>query len=191
MIPLTLEIRVDNEWANREPGLIRQAQRSPADFAPLYEHYFTRVYRYCWRRVHDHQEAEDLTSLIFTRALAKLPTYRGGSFAAWLFQIAHNAVANQRRDRRAQVPLEQVEHIDAANFRSETSFNNDEDLVCVARLIAALPEDQRELLSLRIAGELSAKEIGAVLGKSEGAVRVALHRIIQQLRAAYEQTQKE
>jgi RNA polymerase sigma-70 factor (ECF subfamily) len=66
-----------------------------------------------------------------------------------------------------------------------------EDRERVDRLIAALPEAQRELLALRVAGELSAKEIGAVLGKSEGAVRVALYRTMQQLRAAYEQFETE
>jgi DNA-directed RNA polymerase specialized sigma24 family protein len=47
------------------------------------------------------------------------------------------------------------------------------------------------LLALRVAGELSAKDIGAVLGKSEGAVRVALHRVVQHLRAAYQQSEGE
>jgi RNA polymerase sigma-70 factor (ECF subfamily) len=54
----------------------------------------------------------------------------------------------------------------------------------IARLIAELPEEQRELLALRMAGGLSAKEIGLVIGKNEGAVRVAIHRTIQQLRSA-------
>jgi RNA polymerase sigma-70 factor (ECF subfamily) len=52
------------------------------------------------------------------------------------------------------------------------------------RLVAALPEEQRELIALRVTGGLSAKEIGQVVGKSEGAVRVAIHRTLQQLRAA-------
>jgi RNA polymerase sigma-70 factor, ECF subfamily len=190
LVTLTVETQVSDDWSDQEPALIQEARRSAVAFSPLYEHYFTRIYRYCWRRVRDHQEAEDLTSLIFIRALSKLPTYHGGSFAAWLFQIAHNTVANHLRDRRAQVPLEQAERIEATSFLPEHS-PDDDDLACVARLIAALPEDQRELLALRIAGELSAKEIGVVLGKNEGAVRVALHRIIQQLRTAYEQEQKE
>jgi hypothetical protein len=52
------------------------------------------VYHYCLRRVHRPEDAEDLAGLVFIRALAGLREYRGGSFAAWLFRIAHNAAAN-------------------------------------------------------------------------------------------------
>jgi RNA polymerase sigma-70 factor (ECF subfamily) len=53
-------------------------------------------------------------------------------------------------------------------------------------LMAGLPDHERELLALKLAGELTAEEIGAVLGKKAGAVRVELHRIIKRLRAQYE-----
>lgn len=190
MIALTADIEVSCEWADEESRLIEQARTTPTAFGPLYEHYFARIYRYCTRRVQNAQEAEDLTSLIFTRALSNLRHYRGGSFAAWLFQIAHNAIANHRRDQRSQFSLEQAEQVSSGDSTLDDLIDLDE-FQCVARLIATLSDDQRELLALRIAGELSAKEIGVVLGKSEGAVRVALHRIIQQLRTGYEQAQKE
>jgi len=58
---------------------IEQALTDPAAFKPIYEEYFPRVYRYCLRRVGRPQEAEDLTSVTFTRALVGLASYRGGS----------------------------------------------------------------------------------------------------------------
>jgi len=67
----------------------------------------------------------------------------------------------------------------------------DEEQEHLARLLAALPDDQREILVLRLVGELTAREIGAVIGKREGAVRVALHRIVRRLRAAYHQANEE
>jgi len=85
--------------AGDEAAILARARADPAQFAPLYARYFPRVYRYCLRRVGDPTEAEDLTSAIFTGALAGLGGYRGGSFAAWLFQIAHHAVVSQRRTR--------------------------------------------------------------------------------------------
>jgi len=60
-----------------------------------------------------------------------------------------------------------------------------------SRALATLSAEQRELLALKAAGELSAREIGAVLGKREGAVRVALHRTIQQLRAALQAAEED
>ncbi len=171
-----------------EARTLERAREDPTAFAPLYERYFPRIYAYCLRRTGTAEGAEDLTSFVFTRALTGLGSYRGGSVAAWLFRIARNAVANHRRDSRPQVPLA------SATIAPQPSESGDQPLdrlvraeerERVARLIAALPERERELLALKVAGGLSAKEIGAVLGKSEGAVRVALHRVIQGLRVAY------
>lgn len=181
---------------DNERAIMEQARDDPAGFAPLYEQYFPGIYRYCIRRVGSREEAEDLTSLIFTRALAGLNSYRGGPVAAWLFTIAHNAVANHYRDRRATASLDDP----ARPFDGEepgigdntlARIVDEEEGARVAGLIAGLPEEQRNLLSLRIAGGLSAKEIGAVLGKSESAVRVAIHRTIQELRTAYWQGELE
>lgn len=175
------------ERADEEARILARAHADVAAFAPLYERYFPRVYTYCLRRVGTGEEAEDVTSLAFTRALAGLDGYRGGSVAAWLFRITRNVVANHLRDRRPQLSL------DAAPPHTMAEGSEDalegvlraEERARVARLLAALPDEQRELLALRVAGGLSSREIGAVLGKSEGAVRVALHRVVRGLRAAY------
>ncbi len=164
-------------------GIVDRARRDPAAFKPLYLQYFPRIYRYCLRRVSVPQEAEDLTSQIFTRALTHLNSYRGGSFAAWLFRIAHNATVNHLRDRRSMVPLEAADERGQGDDALERLIDA-EERQRVASLIAALPTEQRELIALRISGELSTREIAQVLGKSETAVRVAIHRIIAQLRAA-------
>jgi len=173
-----------------EEGLVlEQARADPTRFAPIYERYFSRVYRYCLRRVDRPEDAEDLACLVFIRALAGLRAYQGGSVAAWLFRIAHNAVANHLRDRRPHAPLDHLTEISTnmsdPGEQALARLLREEERQRIAHLVARLPHDQRELLALRIAGQLSAREIGAVLGKSEGAVRVALHRVLGQLRAAY------
>src|SRR4051794_31143405 len=91
--------------AGEEADLLRAARTDASAFAPLYERYFPRIYAYCLRRA-GAAMAEDLSSQIFTRALANLRTYRGGSVGAWLFRIAHNTVVNYLRDRRIQAPLD-------------------------------------------------------------------------------------
>ena len=178
-----------------EALILRRARVWPEAFAPLHEHYGDRIYEYCLRRVDRPEEAEDLTSLIFSRALAGLGRYRGGSLAAWLFTIAHHAVANHLRGRRPYLSLEGSALAAALNLPEPDADPLDrmarsEERQRVARLVAALPEDQRALLALKL-GNLSAKEIGAVVGKREGAVRVALFRLGQQLRAAYQRGEPE
>lgn len=176
--------------ANEEVRLLELARNEPTAFAPLYERYFPRIYAYCLRRVGSNEEAEDLTSLVFTRALTSIGSYRGGSVVAWLFRIAHNAVANHLRDRRPQLPLDTASHPVSGEDLS-AGIVRDEEQEHLARLLAALPDDQREILVLRLVGELTAREIGAVIGKREGAVRVALHRIVRRLRAVYHQANEE
>ncbi len=172
--------------------LLERAKSNPADFALLYERYFSRIYSYCLRRVGQPEEAEDVTSLVFTRAWAGLAGYRGGSVAAWFFQIAHNAVANHLRGRKPQISLE----VAIISGWTDNLIEPDDGILekivqleerkQLAGLIAALPPEQRELLALSVAGGLTAKEVGHVLGKSEGAVWMALHRIVQRLRTEYQ-----
>ena len=87
-----------------EVAIIALAKRDPAAFAPLYQEYLGPVYRYCYRRLGSREAAEDATSLVFERALRALPTFRGASFRAWLFTIAHNAVTDAYR-RRGATPI--------------------------------------------------------------------------------------
>jgi len=174
-----------------EARLMHAARGDISRFAPLYERYFPRIYVYCLRRVENKVAAEDLTSQIFARALAGIGNYAGGSVAAWLFRIAHNAVANHYRSRRAHVSLESTD-FDAPNDEDEPIVHliEAETHQAIHALVVALPHEQQELLALKIAGGLSAEEIGQVIGKSAGAVRVELHRIIKRLRKDYEGSQE-
>ena len=174
-----------------EIALLEQARSDPSCFAPVYERYFPRIYRYCLCRVGRPDVAEDLTSVIFTKALLGLRDYRGGSVAAWLFRIAHNVVANHLRDRRPMLSLDQALDDPADAADPDAHLIAEEEYARISGLIAALHDEQRELLALRIAGGLSAKEIGAVVGKSEGAVRIALHRLIAGLRQGLQSAEGE
>lgn len=187
MYEMTARRVQSNESMEEVAQTVERARANPAAFEPLYAEYFPRIYRYCLRRVSCPQEAEDLTSLVFTRALANLSNYRGGSFVAWLFRIAHNAVANHLRSRHHTIPLEDAAEISESGDEMLGRLIDAEERQRLARLIAALPDESRELLALRIAGGLSAKEIGQVVGKSETAVRMAISRIVRQLRVAWEQ----
>jgi RNA polymerase sigma-70 factor (ECF subfamily) len=160
-----------------EQEIMRRAARDPAAFAPLYEQYVDRVYAYCLRRVDHVQEAEDLCSQVFTRALTSAHTYRGGNVAAWLFRIAHNLVIDHYRQRQSDISLERVDIPADADV-------DDYDPV-LRRLVAELPDDEREVLALTLDGGLTSEQVGSLLGKSAGAVRVQAHRIIKRLRAAY------
>ena len=160
------------------------AQGDRAAFGALYRRYVDRVYGYCFYLLGDHHDAEDATERTFVAALAAIDGYRdqGATFRAWLFRIAHNQLANalRTRQRHAAASLEAVAeplaHADPAGVLSRA-----EEARGLRHALESLPDDRRQVVVLRFVDGLSAREIGAVLGRSEGAVRVLQHRALREL----------
>ena len=160
--------------------LIEAAQKDPARFADLYERHFDHVYAFVVRRVRDRHAAEDVTSDVFQRALASLPRYewRGVPFAAWLYRIAANAIADRAHRNAREVLVAEPEE------RAENpGFPEEEQHARVFRLVRALPEDQRRVLTMRFAEQKSIREIALALARSEGAVKQLQFRALESLRA--------
>lgn len=155
------------------------ARKDPlADPAPL----IRRVYSYVAYRVGDGPEAEDLVSEVFERALKYRPSYdpaRGGPLP-WLIGIARRCV-----DGRRYIPVE----ADSADFEQAAPHDLEASVLerlTLARALAALDDRSRELLALRYGADLSARQIGAVLGLKTNAVEVSLHRALARVRAELE-----
>jgi RNA polymerase sigma-70 factor, ECF subfamily len=163
---------------------VRAAQHDRAAFGALYRRYLDRVYGYCFYLLGDHHDAEDVTERTFMAALAAIDRYRdeGASFRSWLFRIAHNQLANalRSRGRRRASSLDEVAEPvvddDPAGFVGIADESRR-----LRRALESLPDDRRQVVVLRFVDGLSAREIGAVLGRSEGAVRVLQHRALRQL----------
>ena len=166
--------------------LIEGAQLDRARFADLYEHYFEVVYAYVGRRVKDRATTEDLTSEVFHKALASLPRYRwtGAPFAAWLFRIASNLIADRsKHEARLAAGSSDPDLISRDSGKdTQASLENVERRAQLFRLVAELPEDQRRVVALRFAEEKSIKEIAAELDRSEGAVKQLQFRALENLR---------
>ena len=170
-----------------EQRLIQAAQRDPVRFAELYEMHFDRVYAFIARRVRDRAEAEDLTSEVFHRALANLGRFewRGTPFAAWLYRIAHNAIAG----RRPALPSSSnaPDPADPAT-PAEDEIVEAERRAHLFHSVRQLPEDQRRVIVLRFAQEKSFREIAGELRRTEGAVKQLQFRALENLRARMEET---
>jgi RNA polymerase sigma-70 factor, ECF subfamily len=164
-----------------EANLVARAQRDRQQFALLYRQYLPHVYRYCYRRLGSQEAAEDATSQIFSQALAALPHYRSGSFRAWLFTIAHHVVIDEVRRRRPASSLEVAAGmIDPAPTLDDVVIQAEAGQ-SIAAVMSQLPPTQRQVLELRLAG-LTAVEIAAVMGRSNGTIRNLQHRTLVRLR---------
>lgn len=165
-----------------DAALVARARADRREFAALYRRYADPVYRFCYRRLGSHEVAEDATSQVFTSALVAFPRFRDGSFRAWLFTIAHRAVADHYRAERPTAPLMTAsDRTDAAASPEEAACAAETGRV-IRDLLARLPPDQRRTLELRLAG-LTDAEIARVLGRSHGAVRTSQYRALLRLRA--------
>ena len=172
-----------------DDALVADALARPEAFGALYELYMPRVYRYVRTRTASAEEASDVTQVVFVRAMSSLSKYRAdrGSFAGWLFRIAHNAAVDSHRRRKPTINWD-----DLSESIAESNAGSPEDLVLrrerldrLRVLVSRLDTNKRELLALRFAAGLTSREIAAVVGKGEGAVKKQLFRIIARLKEQY------
>lgn len=169
-----------------EKNLIARAQSDPAAFGELYERYVNRIYNYVYYRVGNHHDAEDLTARTFYRALSHISRYvdRGAPFSAWLYRIAHNLVANWHRDRsrRQTIALDEAPVISTGEPSPHEHAEAKEQSEVLRRAIGRLSPDRQQLLILKLNEDLSNAEIGAIMGRSEGAIKSLYHRTLLALR---------
>jgi RNA polymerase sigma-70 factor (ECF subfamily) len=175
-------VRLDDEALER---LVLEAKGGDAwAFGRIFDAFHEPIYRFIASRVQRPSDAEDLTQLVFVKALEALPRYevRGIPFGGWLFRLARNTIIDHARTRHEHAEL------DAATDRATEMAGPDEVallrqvLDAVARALLDLTDEQRETIELRFFAGLSARETAEVMGKQEGTVRGLQFRAIAALR---------
>lgn len=174
---------------DRDRPLVEAAKRDPARFDALYRRYLARMYSYAYYELGDHHLAEDATEATFVSALTNLHRFEerarpadgegASTFRVWLFQIARNEIAGERRKSRRH-PVEPIgETVVVDPLDIEAAAVRRDEARAAWRAVGRLPGERRQAMVLRFVDELSTAEIAGVLGRSEGAVRVLIHRALK------------
>ncbi len=176
----------ENDPSRDERLLVQAAQLDPRRFADLYEQNFERVYAFIAGRVKSRAAAQDLTAQVFHSALSNLGRYEwtGKPFAAWLYRIAANAIADHFQQTAREQSLDDSQPAAAADELHEVEWR-----ARLFRLVNELPEDQRRVITLRFAEEKSIKETAERLRRTEGAVKQLQMRALRNLRLKLEEGQ--
>ena len=167
---------------------VRRAQEGSAHaFASLYDRYVDQVFAYVYHRVGHRQTAEDLVGDVFLRALGRISTFRwqGVDFGAWLITIARNRVHDHFKSARFRLEATVEEVFDTAETGSsddpEQAALNSDLARQVREALLLLKGDQAEVLYLRFIQHLNVAETGAVMGRSDGAVKALQYRALRTL----------
>jgi RNA polymerase sigma-70 factor (ECF subfamily) len=176
---------------DRDRALVAAARVDPARFEALYRKYLAQVYNYAYYELGDHHDAEDVTERTFVAALTNLHRFEerarpedghgASTFRVWLFRIARNVVADRQRARyrRPEEGLEAAAALTDGAADPAMQVARRDEASAAWRAIERLPGDRRRAVILRFVDEMSTSEIAGVLGRSEGAVRVLIHRALR------------
>lgn len=178
----------DNKPTADIEALLQEAKNGNAEaFGTLYDLYFTPVFRYLYLRTKEKQAAEDLAQTVFLKAYQSLGRYReeGKSPLHYFFTIARNTFIDYlRRQKHAVLPItdEVLKNTADSAAESARAAEKRETAQTVKSALLKLTEEQQEIIIMKFINELSNREIAAILGKSEEAVRQLQYRALKALR---------
>jgi RNA polymerase sigma-70 factor, ECF subfamily len=152
----------------------------------LYERYFPAIYRYIYMKVGNPTEAEDLTEQVFVRMIEAIGKFQwqGASFAAWLYRIAHNQVADtfRRQARYTESPIEALEDVlPSERDDPQDLAERSDSRMHLIEAIGRLTDLQAQVIRLKFGAGLSNAEVAAIMSRTEGAVKALQYSALENL----------
>jgi RNA polymerase sigma-70 factor, ECF subfamily len=176
---------INPELNHEVESLIERAARGDTEaFGRLYDVHSDRIYRHIYYRTGSVEDARDLTQDVFLKAWQALPRYKktGTPFLGWLFTISHNRVVDYYRTKKVNICLDNEILFEDQEKNPEILVEEQFSQQEVRRAILRLPEDQQQVIIMSFIEGFEYSEIAAALNKSEGNIRVIIHRAIKKLR---------
>jgi len=167
-----------------EKHLIEAAKLNPARFAPIYDHYYKQIFLFIFKKVRNEELTADITSKVFLKALLNLSKYedRGFPFSSWLYRIASNEVNMHYRKANKKQEVELNENDLQTLLDEVSSSSTDEQMELVINGLNQLPLEQMDLIDLRFFEKRSFREIGEIIGTTEGNAKIKVYRALDKLK---------
>lgn len=166
--------------SEQELQLVKQAQNEIAAFSRLYQFYLPKLYNYAFYRTGSKQEAEDVVSLTFIKALEYLKKGETKyiSFKNWLYKVCSNIIINNwRKGSHAQCALPCYFNNNDVDFPEKI-----DDKLIIIQTLCKLSAEQQQVLLLRYVQDLSICQVAEIMGKSEGAVKQLAYRGLKNMK---------
>lgn len=167
-----------------ELEIVKKCQSGDLDaFGELYEMYVNKIYDFIYFRTSHRETAEDLTSLVFIKALEKIKDFNIelGYFSAWIYRIARNSIIDHYRTKKVNENID-----DHSEIKDSTDLEYEIDIKCsidtVKKHINKLNKEQKDIIVMRVWDGLSYEEISKIIGKSEANCKVILSRALTAIR---------
>ncbi|MDX2249205.1 MAG: sigma-70 family RNA polymerase sigma factor [Bacteroidia bacterium] len=162
------------------------AEHDERGFDELYRRYADRMLHYFWRMFyHDEEKAQDFVQDIFVKIVEKPHLFHPEKrFSTWIYSVASNMVKNEYRSREVRkiiTTMDDMSRIPVAETLDETALDRQKFIARLEDELENLSENHREVFVLRYQEELSIKEIGEVMGCSEGTIKSRIFYCLQKL----------
>ena len=179
---ITTNISQDTKVNSLEDSWIKAAQKDLRAFEKLYDKHYESIFRYVYQRMDSKEDAADVTSQVFVKAMTNIKKYKfmGFKFSSWLYRIAksetYQFLKNQSKSPTLNVQTEYLQHL-AEEVDTPVSVGNNE----LIEIINKLTDAEIELIEMRYFEQRSFKEIAEILDMTENNAKVKTHRVIKKM----------
>lgn len=176
-----------------EYRLVQAAQKEPRRFGVLYEKYYRQIFVFIYKRVDDEEQAADICSQVFLKAMTNLPKYKfkGVPFSAWLYRIAVNEVNQffRKSQNKRSISMEKANIGDIIEEVEES--DTEENIKYMLQAMQFLSPDDVQMIELRYFEKLPFRQVAEVYNITENNAKVRMYRILGRLKKAMLKVQKQ
>ncbi|MBL4604799.1 MAG: RNA polymerase sigma factor [Flavobacteriaceae bacterium] len=153
----------------------------------LFNRYHLRIYNFFQKMIRNQAVSEDLTQDVFAKVIRYKGSYKQGNFASWIFTIARNIFSTYyQKQKKERSHVINDDTLDSGEIL--VSESNEEELNYLQKALLKLSSSDRELIIMHRFQEIKYEQIAEIIGSSEGAVKVKVHRALKKLKEIYFQT---